>query len=113
MMNNRHKPVPTEFAPEIGFEVTPLSSSLHRAIQDTELERLKSRLLQQHLAGEWAPQQISQLRRAAIEAAALAWVTPFPLLVFPLLFEEKAELAQLQAERQNRVRRRSRELLVV
>lgn len=112
-MKNRRRQVPTEFGPEIGFEVTPLPAALDRAVQGTELERLKHRLLDEHLAGEWLPQQISRLRRAANEAAALAWVAPFPLLVFPLLFEEKAELAQLQAERQNRVRRRSRELLVV
>jgi len=27
------------------------------------------------------------------EAAALAWITPYPALVFPGLFEEKAEAA--------------------
>lgn len=39
------------------------------------------------------PQANSGLRRAANEAAALALVTPFPLLVFPGLFQEKADKA--------------------
>jgi len=43
------------------------------------------------------------LRRAANEAAALAWVTTFPLLVFPVLFEEKTALAVRQAARQARI----------
>jgi hypothetical protein len=34
------------------------------------------------------------------------------LLVFPALFEEKAEAALLRAERQEQIRQRSRELLV-
>jgi hypothetical protein len=54
----------------------------------------------------------SYLRRAANEAAALAWVTPYPLLVFPALFEEKAEMVHERAERQKQVRQKSRELLI-
>jgi hypothetical protein len=43
------------------------------------------------------------VRRAANEAAAIAWNTLFPLLVFPALFEEKAEAALHQARRQARI----------
>jgi hypothetical protein len=43
----------------------------------------------------------------------LAWVTRYPLLVFPALFDEQAEAALLRAERQEQVRQRSRELLAV
>jgi len=50
---------------------------------------------------------------AAAEAAAVATTFPYPLLVFPVLFEEKARLARLQAERQEQVWQRSRELLAV
>ena len=57
------------------------------------------------------PQLGTQLRRVANEAAALAWVTQYPLLVYPALFEEQAEAASLRAERQEQVRQRSRELL--
>jgi hypothetical protein len=59
------------------------------------------------------PQSEGRLRRAADEAAAQAWVTRYPLLVFPVLFEEQAEAALLRAERQEQVRQRSRELLAV
>ena len=53
------------------------------------------------------------MRRAANEAAALAWATLYPLLVFPVLFEEKIEAALRQAERQARILESSRELLSV
>jgi hypothetical protein len=112
-MNINYRRVPAEFAPEIRFEVTPVPPAPFRARQDTELEGLKKHLLQQRLEAAWEPLHTNRLRRAADEAEALAWVTPYPLLVFPILFEEKAEAALLQAERQNQVRRRSRELLVV
>ena len=46
------------------------------------------------------------MRRAANEAAALAWLTPFPLLVLPALLDEKAEAARRQAERQQTVTKR-------
>ena len=110
-MNDNYRRVPTEFAPEIRFEVTPVPPARLRARQDTELEQLKNRLLRERLDNVWEPRRIGQLRRAANEAAALAWVTPFPTLVFPALFEERAANALLQVERQNQIRQRSRELL--
>jgi len=61
------------------------------------LERLKKELLFQRLGD--APRLNSYLRRAANEAAP-CMVTPYPLLVFPALFEEKADLALAQAVRQ-------------
>ena len=51
------------------------------------------------------------MRRAANEAAALAWVTFYPLLVFPVLFEEKTAAAVRQVERQTRIYADSRELV--
>jgi hypothetical protein len=84
-----------------------------RVAEDTELDRLKGRLLSEHLRNVWEPDLNSNLRRAANEAAALAWASPYPLLVFPALFEEKAEEAVTWTQRQKDVRRRSRELLVV
>ena len=110
MLKKRQRRVPTRFAPEIRFEVTPARL---RAERDTELEELKARLLRERLQDIWETRRTFQLRRAADEAAALAWVTPFPLLVFPSLFEEKAGDALLRVARQDQVRQRSRELLVV
>jgi hypothetical protein len=110
---NRNYRVPTRFGPETRFEVKPAPPAPFRAVQETEFERLKNRLLREFLNESPEPGLNGYLRRAANEAAALAWVTPFPLLVFPALFGEKAETAMLQAERQASVRQRSLELLAV
>jgi hypothetical protein len=110
-MNENYRRVPTKFGPETGFAVTPGPPAPFRAGQEAELERLKAQLLAERLEGPREPQFGSHLRRAANEAAALAWVTRYPLLVFPALFEEKAEAALLRAERQEQIRQRSRELL--
>jgi hypothetical protein len=84
-----------------------------RAVQESRFEALKNELLGARLETVWGPEVSSQVRRAANEAAALSWLTPYPLLVFPALFEEKARAALLHAERQEQVRRLSRELLAV
>jgi len=112
-MNANYRRVPTQFGPETGFEVKPVPPAPLRAWQETELERLKTRLLAEWLETRSDPQAGGQLQRAANEAAALAWVTQYPLLVFPALFEEKAGAALLQTGRQEQVRQRSRELLAV
>jgi len=111
-MNANYQRVPTRFGPETRFEVRPVPPAPFRVTQETGLERLKNRLLREFLY-EAGPEFNGYVRRAANEAAALAWVTPYPLLVFPALFEEKAEAARLQGERQKSVRRRSLELLTV
>jgi hypothetical protein len=103
--------VPAEFGPETGFEVSLTEPAPLRARQEAELERLKARLLAERLEGRQDPRSEGQLGRAANEAAALAWATRYPLLVFPALFEEKAEAALIRAERQEQIRQRSRELL--
>ncbi len=110
-MNRNCNRLPTRFGPETRFEVKPAPPATFRATENTELERLKDRLLLERLNETAEPELNARLRRAANEAAALAWFTTFPLLVFPTLFEEKARLARLQAQRQECVRQRSLELL--
>ncbi len=112
-MNTYYRRVPTEFAPETRFVVEPVPAAPFRAVQENQFEELKRQLLKQRLEESWEPELNSQLRRAANEAAALAWVTSYPLLVFPTLFEEKAETAVRVFERQAQVLQRSRELLAV
>jgi hypothetical protein len=109
-MNKNKIRVPTEFAPETRFELRPVPPAPFRATQETEFERLKSKLLARQLAGA-TPELNAPLRRAANDAAALAWVTQFPLLVFPVLFEEKTDAAILRAERQARIYAGSHELV--
>jgi hypothetical protein len=112
-MNTNETRVPTRFGPETRFEVRPAPPVPFRAVQETEFERLKGRLLAGCLTEATAPELIAPLRRAANEAAALAWATVYPLLMFPVLFEEKAGVALRQAERQARITESSRELLAV
>jgi hypothetical protein len=110
-MNENYKRVPAEFGPETGFEVSLAPPAPFRARQEAELEQLKAQLLKERLEGRWESQLAGQLQQAASEAAALAWVTRYPLLVFPALFEEKAAAALLRAARQDQILQRSRELL--
>lgn len=112
-MNRKQRRVSTRFGPETRFKLKPSPAAPFRALLEGEFERLKVRLLRERLARTNAPSHNAPLRCAANDAAALAWVTGFPLLFFPLLFEEKARAALLQAQRQDRVRERSRELLEV
>ena len=112
-MNRNDKRVPTEFGPETRFEVKPAPPAPFRGAHDDGLERLKRRLLLECLDALAEPRFNAYVRRAANEAAALAWVTPYPLLVFPGLFEERTRGLLRQAARQDDVRRRSRELMLV
>jgi hypothetical protein len=98
------------FGPETRFDADPAPPPF-RAAQEAELERLKNRLLEERLAEAGEPQINADLQRVANEAAALAWISTYPLLTFPGLFEEKTKTALQQAERQEGIRERSRELL--
>ncbi len=112
-MNKRQTRVATRFVPETRFELQPGPPAPFRATQENEFERLKNQLLTLQLAELAKPDLNVPLRHAANEAAALAWVTLYPLLVFPALFEEKAAAAVRQTERQARIYESSRELLGV
>jgi len=112
-MKANYRRVPTRFGPETRFELKPVPAAPFRAIQENRFERLKNVLLDERLEELLQPTFNSYVRNAANEAAALAWVTPYPLLVFPALFEEKADSAVKLAEKQEDVLERSRELLAV
>jgi hypothetical protein len=87
-------------------------SKRNRKIERTAaLERLKGRLLQEQLARSTNLREHAWLRRAGEAAASLAWLTPYPLLVLPVLLEEKAKEARLQAERQLDIQNRSETIL--
>ena len=99
------------FAPSARFEAAAPPALNFRATETNELERLKYRLLREQLDEEANRELIVPLRRAANEAASLAWVTLYPLLVFPALFDEKVRITRRQVARQQVVRERSRELM--
>jgi hypothetical protein len=111
MNNNNQTKVTARFAPETRFTLPTVTNAPFRANLESEFERLKSRLLAETLDEAERPELNAPLRRAANEAAALAWVTFYPLLVFPTLFEEKSRTAVRQAERQARIYAHSRELV--
>jgi hypothetical protein len=102
-----YRSVPTRWGPDYRFEVKPVSSLPFRVTQDSVLEEIKDQLLRVELDGAESPELWARLRRAANEAASLAWASNFPLLVFPVLFEEKAEQARRQFDRQQNIRQRS------
>ncbi len=108
---NRDKVVETRFEPDAGFEMGLPAPVPVRGTAENELEQLKGRLLRQLLAPVVDPGMDVALRRAANEAASVAWFTPFPLLFFPTLLEEKAARARRQRDRQREIRRRSQGLL--
>jgi hypothetical protein len=88
------------------WEPTPLPAAPCRGPMEEQLERLRERLLAPLLSSVANPALIHQLRRVANEAAALAWLTACPLLVLPMLLEEKIHAALQRWERQQRLWRR-------
>ena len=112
-MTANYKRVPTRFGPDTRFELKPAPPAPFRAAQETRFERLKNELLNERLDELFDSTLNSYVLTAANEAAAIAWVTPYPLLVFPVLFDEKAESALLSAEKQGEVLQRSRQMLAV
>jgi hypothetical protein len=107
-MKRKWTKVPTEFAPETRYAVVVEPAAPFRATLESELERLKDRLLREWLATATAPEFNAPLRRASNEAAALAWTTPVPLLVLPELLREKAEAALRYVARQVALHKRCR-----
>ena len=112
-MNTKHRRIPAEFGPETRFDIKPVPPAPFRAMQENEFEQLKSALVRRRIEALWQAELSVYVRRAANDAAALAWLTPYPLLVFPVLFDEATDAALLFADGQQRVRQRSHELYAV
>ena len=94
------------FEPEAAWELTPVPAAPARGPQEVELERLKETLLNEALNRTKNPAVREPLRQAVHDAAALAWTTPFPLLVLPELLREKVEGACRYVAKQATVRGR-------
>ncbi len=88
-----------------GFEWALGSHVPCRGPLEAQLDELKERLLGGFLKEVADQELIRDLRRAATEAAALAWYTACPILVLPILLEEKVLAALKRWEMQERVRR--------
>lgn len=105
--------LPAGFARLTMFETPVALVAPFRGGAEAELEELKNRLLRQELAKIVTVEQNVLLRRAANDATALVWLTPYPLLLLPALFEEKARAARMEAVRRARIRERSSGLLTL
>lgn len=115
-MKTRDNKVPTAFGPNTRFApavVQAAPAAPFRRVDENELERLKERLLTAELARTTSLEANVLLRRAANEAVSLVWLTPYPLLLLPALFAERAQNARRHAGRQALIRERSSELLTL
>jgi len=112
-MNRKSKRVLTRFGPETRFEVIPIPADERELAEKARFEGLKRRLLFERVQTLSDPRLDSQISRAANEAAALARVTAYPTLVFPALFEEKAEALLSRGQLPEGQCGRRQELLVV
>lgn len=110
-MRQQFTKIITRFEPETQFEVGAIAPVPNRGALETELEQLKERLIGPLLKASADPARSEPLRLAANEAAGLAWFTPFPLLFFPALLEEKLYAVQRREVRQRRIRRQTEGLL--
>lgn len=110
-MKTKRTTLRTKFGPETRFDVAPAPAVPFRGTRETELEQFKNELLRAALHEATDPELYAPLRRAATEAAGMAWLTPFPLLFLPALFEEKVAAARRQFARAQSVRSRSRRIL--
>lgn len=110
-MKATNRTLKATFAPETRFDIVPVPAVPFRGTQETALERLKARLLREHLNAAPEPGLYGPIRRAANEAAALAWTTPYSLLVLPVLLEEKVAEARRRYYTQRRIWEQSREIL--
>ncbi len=99
------------FGPPTRFAVRPGPAPSRFGLPNLELEALKTKLLADRTKAVRALVPGDSLRRAADEAASLAWLTPYPLLVLPVLFDELVDAAATRARRQADIRQRSPMLL--
>jgi len=99
---------PSRSVPDSRFDWPPPPPVPFRATEEPDVEQLKRQLLTQWFNCAKTIEELAMIRRAANEAAAVAWLSPYPLLVLPVLLEEKAQKAMAQAERQRQIRQRSR-----
>ena len=110
-MKIRYEKLKSRFEPDprVGLDHEIIVPSKERL--DARLEAFKNRLLKRFLDEAPAVAFRAPLRRAANEAAALVWLTPYPLLLLPALMEEKARIACEQATLQKQIKLRSQEMI--
>lgn len=84
-------------------EDVPLPLMTQRGALEAQLDQLKEQLLEPVLNSIQSAAVVRELRKAANEAAALAWFTVCPILVLPTLLEEKVRSTLAWCARQERI----------
>ena len=105
MMNTRHSVQTRSEAQSCEFGATTAASPSLRSCRSLlgQVQDVKNSLLREF---DSAQREHGQMLRLALnEAEALAWQTPYPHLLFPVLAYEKAESTRQWAQRQRDVRR--------
>lgn len=90
------------------FELFP---TIERGVLEGHFAQLREELLDNLLADTDTLSLQPRFEFAANEAAALAWTTEYPLLVFPALLDEFARRERLRESRQQQIRARSEKLM--
>ena len=100
----------TNFDFEAGdsFELFP---TIERTVVEGHFANLKEELLGGLLAETDTLSLQPRLELAANEAAAVAWTTEYPLLVFPALLDEFARRERVRENRQQQIRAKSEKLM--
>ncbi|HOW65284.1 MAG TPA: hypothetical protein P5186_05155 [Candidatus Paceibacterota bacterium] len=109
-MSNQTRRVPTRFRKETRFEV-PIATVPVRGGMERDLDAMKDRLTQELLRQTVDPRFHPAIKQAVRDAATLAWLTPVPLLVLPVLAEEKARESTVQVERQYQIREQTQGIM--
>ena len=90
------------------FEVYP---TIERGVLEGHFANLKEELVGNLLQDAESLALHPRIELAANEAAAVAWNTDYPLLVFPTLLEEFARRERVRENRQQKIRARSERLM--
>jgi hypothetical protein len=91
-----------------GFELFP---TIERGVLESQFANLKEELLEDLLAETDTLALEPRLELAANEAAAVAWTTDYPLLVFPALLDEFARRERTRESRQQQIRAKTEKLM--
>ena len=106
MRINPSRRVPIQFEADVRFDATPVPPPDRERMRQLFVQ-LQERLVEHSLDQTRSSILRVSLKRAANEAAAMAWTTPYPLLFLPGLFEEKALTMRLRRDRQQQIEMRS------
>ena len=88
------------------FESAAAMARPRRRLLEQELDELKEQLLKPLLCSVGNARLVAELRWVANEVSALAWFSACPILVLPVLLEEKTQQALHRWRRQEQIRAR-------